>query len=271
MSNAFGFVSEVDLAKAVVDCSNCERREMLRRFYVHKNPNLSDLWNVTRDFFAGRQNRKKALKDGEWSVAKMRKRLIRETSKRSNGKSKPLQTHFHGKDGCSKDNLERRIHHHSGGETSRSKKPKLAMALSGNEKVPDESRLEDFVGNKERTHHVDRRNRDVPPAEAGHSVELAHVPSIATAPDENYVAENQDSSFENDNPLVAVSILDQFLMHNSSSFDTKRKEDNNRGLDKCELLSSKRKEDKQLDSTERKEPTACRTKANSTSLLDEFI
>lgn len=271
MSNAFGFVSEVDLAKAVVDCSNCERREMLRRFYVHKNPNLSDLWNVTRDFFAGRQNRKKAVKDGEWSVAKMRKRLIRETSKRSNGKSKPLQTHFHGKDGCSKDNLERRIHHHSGGETSRSKKPKLAVALSGNEKVPDESRLEDFVGNKERTHHVDRRNRDVPPAEAGHSVGLAHVPSIATAPDENYVAENQDSSFENDNPLVAVSILDQFLMHNSSSFDTKRKEDNNRGLDKCEPLSSKRKEDKQLDYTERKEPTECRTKANSTSLLDEFI
>ncbi|XP_066016491.1 DNA excision repair protein ERCC-6-like 2 isoform X3 [Pocillopora verrucosa] len=271
MSNAFGFVSEVDLAKAVVDCSNCERREMLRRFYVHKNPNLSDLWNVTRDFFAGRQNRKKAVKDGEWSVAKMRKRLIRETSKRSNGKSKPLQTHFHGKDGCSKDNLERRIHHHSGGETSRSKKPKLAVALSGNEKVPDESRLEDFVGNKERTHHVDRRNRDVPPAEAGHSVGLAHVPSIATAPDENYVAENQDSSFENDNPLVAVSILDQFLMHNSSSFDTKRKEDNNRGLDKCEPLSSKRKEDKQLDNTERKEPTECRTKANSTSLLDEFI
>nr|XP_058956968.1 DNA excision repair protein ERCC-6-like 2 isoform X2 [Pocillopora verrucosa] len=271
MSNAFGFVSEVDLAKAVVDCSNCERREMLRRFYVHKNPNLSDLWNVTRDFFAGRQNRKKAVKDGEWSVAKMRKRLIRETSKRSNGKSKPLQTHFHGKDGCSKDNLERRIHHHSGGETSRSKKPKLAVALSGNEKVPDESRLEDFVGNKERTHHVDRRNRDVPPAEAGHSVGLAHVPSIATAADENYVAENQDSSFENDNPLVAVSILDQFLMHNSSSFDTKRREDNNRGLDKCEPLSSKRKEDKQLDSTERKEPTECRTKANSTSLLDEFI
>ncbi|RMX48555.1 hypothetical protein pdam_00019404 [Pocillopora damicornis] len=271
MSNAFGFVSEVDLAKAVVDCSNCERREMLRRFYVHKNPNLSDLWDVTRDFFAGRQNRKKAVKDGEWSVAKMRKRLIRETSKRSNGKSKPLQTHFHGKDGCSKDNLERRIHHHSGGETSRSKKPKLAMALSGNEKVPDESRLEDFVGNKERTHHVDRRNRDVPPAGAGHSVGLAHVPSIATAPDENYVAENQDSSFENDNPLVAVSILDQFLMHNSSSFDTKRKEDNNRGLNKCEPLSSKRKEDKQLDNTERKEPTACRTKANSTSLLDEFI
>ena len=38
-----GFSSEIDFAKAVVDSSVNERQEMLKRFYVDKNPVLSGL------------------------------------------------------------------------------------------------------------------------------------------------------------------------------------------------------------------------------------
>ncbi|XP_022803262.1 DNA excision repair protein ERCC-6-like 2 isoform X2 [Stylophora pistillata] len=268
MLDLFGFTFEVDLAKAVMDCSEYERREMLRRFYVHKNPNLSG--DLTGDFFAESQSRKQTVKNGERSGAKTRERLVRKTSKRSHGKSKPWRVHLRGEYACSEDDLERsEIHNRSGGRTSLSSETKFAMALNRNIKVPDESCVKDFAMNNERTRSVDKRNRDMPTAETVYSLALANLPSTAIASNENSAAGSRDSRLEKDNSRFAVSILDEFLMHDSSSHETKRKEDSDRGLDKWELRISKRKDDKQLNNTELKEPNAW--EANSTSLLDEFI
>lgn len=109
----------------------------------------------------------------------------------------------------------------------------------------------------------------MPTAETVYSLALANLPSTAIVSNENSAAGSRDSRLEKDNSRFAVSILDEFLMHDSSSHETKRKEDSDRGLDKWELRISKRKEDKQLNNTELKEPNAW--EANSTSLLDEFI
>lgn len=43
MSDQLGYFSEVDFAKAVVESCGSDRREMMKRFYVNRNPDLSAL------------------------------------------------------------------------------------------------------------------------------------------------------------------------------------------------------------------------------------
>ena len=74
MSDQLGFSSEIDLAKAVVANSVTERWEMLKCFYVDKNPVLSGL-----SCFTAGSERSAVAADNERQDLKRAKRSLEQT------------------------------------------------------------------------------------------------------------------------------------------------------------------------------------------------
>lgn len=271
MSDALGFSSEVDLAKAVVDASENERREMLKRYYVGKNPVLSGLSSFAKTSSVEDLKEKHGEKR---SVENTRKEFSHGTSKKSKRnlqkrKSKLLQVKSNGSEACCEEKFQRRKIQRLGDDsTSRSKKPRATAALEGKQKESCDS---GSAMSQKKVNSVDRRNCGLAAAGTSHSTATNLMKqkdfkyaSTASKCDEDFVAETQSSSFEN---TSEVSILDEFLMSDNSRPGREIK-DSGRKMDKWKQCSSQ-KEGKELEKTEEKETS--KLKKTPTSVLDEFI
>lgn len=278
MSDLLGFTSEVDLAKALVDSSESDRREMLKRYYVHKNPVLSGLASFTGKSLVKNEKRKQAAEDGKRFFEGTRGDFDHEASKISKRnvekrKSKPLKEQLHGKTTSCEDNVERRgIHGRAGESKSQSKQLKCATkALRKKQNVREESCVRNVAVKEEGANYIDTRNSEMPIADGQIRLEQNDVQdrSTATTTNEEYMAELRGPRLENTSDF-SFSILDEFLMSGSTRRSAEIRE-GDRGLEKWTPRSLNIKKDKQLDKTEQKETTPCKSKKNTTSLLDEFI
>lgn len=277
MSDALGFSSEIDLAKAVVNGSESERREMLKRYYVEKNPVLSGLSSFSGTSSVVNLNEKQVVRDDKSSLERTRRDYSRETSKRSRRnlqkrKSKPKS---YGRDPCCEENLVGHEIKHLGGESnSRGKKRRCAAtALKGKHREQHKSFEDDPAIKEEKVSSGDKRNCGLAAVGTSHlhqtnQLEQKDVKSTSKASksNEDFVAETQGSSLENTSEF-SVSILDEFLRSDSSRRSAEI-EDSDRRVNKWKQRNSQ-KESKQLDKTKDKETV--KGKKNSTSVLDEFI
>lgn len=271
MSDALGFSSEIDLAKAVVNCSERERREMLKRYYVDKNPILSGLSSFTRTT-SGENLNEKQVGEEKTPLERNRKDYSYDTNKNSKGnlrkrKSKPESC---GKDPCFEENIKRHeIKHSAGKSSSRSKKPSCAVTVSkGNHRIQHESFGNDPAMNEEIVNSEDKGNCGLEVTRTKHlhqTNQLEQKDVKCTASKSDFVCETEAPSLENASELSS-SILDEFLISDYSRCSAEV-EDSDRRVNKSKRNSQK--ERKQLDKT--KEKKIIKRKKNYTSVLDEFI
>lgn len=261
MSDALGFSSEIDLAKVVVNCNERERREMLKRYYVNKNPILSGLSSFTRTTSGGNLNEKQVGKE-KTPLERKRKDYSYDTAK--NSKS--------GKDPCFEENIKRHeIKHSAGKSSSRSKKPSCAVTVSkGNHRIQHESFGNDPAMNEEIVNSEDKGNCGLEVTRTSHlhqtnQLEQKDVKCTSKASKSDFVSETEAPSLENASELSS-SILDEFLISDYSRCSAEV-EDSDRRVNKWKRNSQK--ERKQLEKT--KEKKIIKGKKNSTSVLDEFI
>ena len=273
MSDALGFGSEIELAKAVVNGNESERREMLKRYYVDKNPVLSGL----SSFSGSNLNENQVVGDEKTSLERKRRDYSYETAKKSKRnlpkrKSKPKS---YGGEPCCEENLERHQNKDLAGErNSRSKKTRCTVTnLNSKHRTQHVSFEDDPAMKEEKVNSEDKRNCGL--EEAGTSqlhqtnqLEQKDVKteSKASKCNEDFVAETQGSSLETTSEL-SVSILDEFLMSDSTKRSAEIKDSDTR-VNKWKQRDSQ-KESKQLVKTKQKE--AIQGKKNTTSVLDEFI
>lgn len=267
MSDALGFSSEIELAKAVVNGNESERREMLKRYYVDKNPVLSGL----SSFSGTNLNEKQVVGDEKTSLERKRRDYSYETAKKSKRnlpkrKSKPKS---YRRDSCREENKDL-----AGDRTFRSKKLRCTVTTLNSKHRAQHARFEDDpVMKEEKVNSEDERNCGLEEAGPSHlhqtnQVEQKDVKtkSKASKCNEDFVAETQGSSLETTSDL-SVSILDEFLMSDSTKRSTEFK-DNGTTVNKWKQRDSQ-KERKQLDETKGKE--TIQGKKNTKSVLDEFI
>ena len=267
MSDALGFSSEIELAKAVVSGNESERREMLKRYYVDKNPVLSGL----SSFSEANLNEKKVVGDEKTSLERKRRGNSYETAKKSKRslpkrKSKPKS---YGRDPCCEENLEKHENKELAGErTSRSKRTRrcTVTTLRSKHRAQHVSFEDDPAVKEEKVYSKDKRLEEAGTSHLHQTNQLEQkdvkTKSKASKCNEDFVAETQESSLETTSEL-SVSILDEFMMSDSTKRSTEIK-DSDTTVNKW-----KQKESKQLDKTKEKETT--QGKKNTTSVLDEFI
>lgn len=278
MSGVLGFSSEVDLAKAVIDASENERRDMLKRYFVGRNPVLSGLSSFTEPSSVEDQNEKHVGKGAKRSLESTRKDVGNGTPKRSKRnlqkrKSELSQVKSHGSNACEKDFDGQKSPRLVKKSTSRSKNLHVATTLKDKQRRPCEGFDSASVMNEVKVNSFNRRNCGI--VEAGPN----HLPrtnvmepkdvkckSTASKSDKDLAGETQSCYLENTSAFSG-SILDDFLMSDSSRAGTEMKS-NGRKVDKKKQYNSQ-KEGKQLDKEE--ETTTSKLKKNPTSLLDEFI
>lgn len=266
MSDALGFSSEIELAKAVVNGNESERREMLKRYYVDKNPVLSGL----SSFSGTNLNEKQVVGDEKTSLERKRRDYSYETAKKSKRnlpkRSKPKSYH---RDPCREE-----IKDLAGDRTFRSKKPRCTVTTLNSKHRAQHARFEDDpVMKEEKVNSEDKKNCGLEEAGPSHlhktnQVEQKDVKtkSKASKCNKDFVAETQGSSLETTSEL-SVSILDEFLMSDSTKRSTEVKDSDAR-VNKWKQRDSQ-KGSKQLDKTKEKE--TLQRKKNTTSVLDEFI
>ena len=277
MSDSLGFSSEIELAKAVVNGNESERREMLKRYYVGKNPSLSELSSFTETPSGDNPNEKQAVGDEKTASLERRRRdYSHETDKNSKRKlqKRKSKSKSYGRDPCFEENLERReIQDLAGENGSRSKKLHCAATASKDKhRVQHVSFEDDPTMNEEKVNSEDKRNcgLEVPGTRHLHQTNQLKQNDVkstskASKSNEDCVAETQVSSLENTSEL-SVSILDEFLLSDSSKRSAEIQDGDRRG-NKWKRRSEK--EVKRLDKTKEKETK--KGKKNSTSVLDEFI
>jgi len=280
MSDALGFSSEIDLAKVVVNGNESERLEMLKRYYVDKNPVLSSLSSFLDTPSGENLNEKKVVGDEKTSLVRKRRHCSYETAKRSkrNMPKRKSKTKSYGRHQCCEENPERReIKDLIGERNYRSKKPRCIATVTASEskhRVQRESFEDDYAMNEEKVNSEDKRNCSLEEAETSHLHQTNHWEqkdvetnkSKALKANEDCVAETQGSCLESTSEL-SVSILDEFLMRDPSRRSAEI-ENSDRRVNKWKQRNSQ-KEDKQLDKT--KEIQSIQGKKNPTSVLDEFI
>lgn len=267
MSDALGFSSEIELAKAVVNGNESERREMLKRYYVDKNPVLSGL----SSFSGTNLNEKQVVGNEKTSLERKRRDYSYETAKKSKRnlpkrKSKPKS---YRRDSCREENKDL-----AGDRTFRSKRPRCTVTTLNSKHRAQHARFEDDpVMKEEKVNSEDERNCGLEEAGPSHlhqtnQVEQKDVKtkSKTSKCNEDFVAETQGSSLETTSDL-SVSILDEFLMSDATKRSTEFK-DNGTTVNKWKQRDSQ-KERKQLDETKGKE--TIQGKKNTKSVLDEFI
>lgn len=274
MSDALGFSSEIDLAKAVVNGNESERWEMLKRYYVDKNPILSGLSSFTRTT-SGENVNEKQVGEGETSLERKRKDYNNDTAKNSkrNLRKRKSKPESYGRDPCFEENLERHEIKHFAGKSScsRGKKPYCAATVSkGSHRIQHESFGNDPAMNDERANSEDKGNCGLEVTRTRHlhqtnQLEQRDVKSTSKASKGEFVSETEASYLENASE-PSSSILDEFLINDYSKCSAEV-EDSDRRVNKWKRNSQK--ERKQLDKTKEKE--IIKGKKNSTSVLDEFI
>ena len=273
MSDALGFSSEIDLAKAVVNCNERERREMLKRYYVDKNPILSGLSSFTRTT-SGENLNEKQVGEEKTRLERNRKDYSYDTTKNSkrNLRKRKSKPESYGKDPCFEENVKRHeIKHSAGKSSSRRKKPCCAATVSkGNHRIQHESFGNDPAMNEEIVNSEDEGNcgLEVTRTRRLHQtnqLQQKDVKCTSKASKSDFVSETEAPSLENASELSS-SILDEFLVSDSSRCSAEV-EDSDRRVNKWKRNSQK--ERKQLEKT--KEKKIIKGKKNSTSVLDEFI
>ena len=278
MSDALGFSSEIDLARAVVNGNESERRKMLKRYYVDKNPVLSRLSSFADTPSSENLNEKQVVGDEKTSLGRKRRDYSYETAKKSkrNVPKRKSKTKSYGRDQCCEENLERHeIKELAGERNSRTKKPRCATtAMEGKHWVQRESFEDDSAMKEEKVKFEDNRNCGLEEAGANHLQQTNQLEqkedktrkSKASKANEDCVAETQGSCLESTSEL-SVSILDEFLMSDPARSSAEI-ENSDRRVNKWKQRNSQ-KEGKQLDKTKEKE--TIQGKKNPTSVLDEFI
>lgn len=273
MSDALGFSSEIDLAKAVVNCNESERREMLKRYYVDKNPILSGLSSFTRTT-SGENVNEKQVGEEKTSLERKRKDYSYDTAENSkrNLRKRKSKPDSYGKDSCFGENVKRReIKHFARKSSSRSKKPRCAATVSkGKHSIQHERFGNDPAVNEERVNSEDRGKCGLEVTRTRHlhqtnQLEQKDTKCTSKASKSDFVSETEASSLENASELSS-SILDEFLKSDYSRYSAEV-EDSDRRVNKWKRNSQK--ERKQLETT--KEKKIIKGKKNSTSVLDEFI
>lgn len=273
MSDALGFSWEIELAKAVVSGNECERREMLKRYYVDKNPVLSGL----SSFSGANLNEQQVVVDEKTSLEGKRRDYSYETAKKSKRnlpkrKSKPRS---YGREPCCEENLERHENKDLAGERNfRSKKTRCTVTnLNSKHKAQHVTFEDDPAMKKEKADSEDKRNCGLEKAGTSqlHQANRLEQKDVKTKSktskcNEDFVAETQGFSLESTSEL-SVSILDEFLMSDSTKRSTEIKDSDTRVTNWKQRDSQK--ESKQLDKTKEKE--TIQGKKNTTSVLDEFI
>ena len=282
MSDQLGFSSEIDLAKAVVAKSVAERWEMLKRFYVDKNPVLSGL----SCFTAGSErcavavdNERQDLKRAKRSLEQTRadeSHEVRKKSKRNLKKHRPKEK-LPGKDATYEANLERREIHrlddddlHCRNQSCslaafQEKEKKSTHLIEAKDPFNALNRIEDGVGDvNSRSCRTEAKDCQL---NQGHQLQAEDENCSSSACEWNreHAVEFQDSSVD-DNSVMSVSLLDEFFSTSSC-----------RGFGKSEKVVKTvkkvkscrdKKQNKQMDKTDKKDTIK---EKKPTSVLDEFI
>jgi len=277
MSDALGFSSEIDLAKAVVNGNESDRREMLKRYYVDKNPVLSGLSSFSDKPSGENMNEKQVVGNEKNSLERKRRDYSSETAKKSkrNMPKRKSKTKSYGRDQCCEQSFERHEMKDLVSErNSRSKKPRCrATALEGKHKVQRESFEDDSAMKEEKVNSEVKRNCGLEEAGTSHFHQTNQLEqndvktkSKTSKANEDSVAETQGCCLESTSEL-SVSIFDEFLLSDPSRRSAEI-ENSGRRVNKWKQRNSQ-KEGKQLDKTKEKE--TIQGKKNPTSVLDEFI
>ena len=286
MSDQLDFSSEIDLAKAVVANSVAERWEMLKRFYVDENPVLSGLSCFTtgseRCAVAADKERQ-FLKRAKRSLEQNRANESHEVQKKSkrNLKKHRTKVKLPLKDATCEGNLERREIHRLDDDDLHGRNQSIStVAFQEKQEANFEksthvietkdpfnalNRIEDGV------RHVNSRNCSTEAKDC----QLNHRHQLQ-AEDENcslsawewnreHAVEFQASSID-DNSVISVSILDEFLS-TSSCRGFGKSEKVHKTVKKVKSCRDK-KQNKQMDKTDKKNTIK---EKKPTSVLDEFI
>ena len=288
MSDQLGFSSEIDLAKAVVGNSvtGHERWEMLKRFYVDKNPVLSGLSCFTagpkRSAIAAeneRQDLKRAKRSLEQTQAD-ESHEVRKKSKR-NLKKHRTKVKLPGKDTTCEANLERREIHRLDGDDLHFRNQSISPAAYQEKQEANLKKSRHVIETKDPFNALNRMEdgvSDVNPRNCRTEAKDCQLNqrNQLQAEDENcsssawewnrgYAVEFQDSSAD-DNLVISVSLLDEFLS-NSSRRGFGKSEKVDKTAKKVKSCRDK-KENKQMDKTGKKDTIK---EKKPTSVLDEFI
>ena len=277
MSDALGFSSEIDFANAVVNGSESERREMLKRYYVDKNPVLSGLSSFSETPSGENLIENQVVGDEKTSLERKRRDYSYETAKKSKRSlpKRKSKAKLYGRDQCCEENLQRHENKDLAGERSSGcKKPRCtATALKSKHRAQHVSFEDDPAVKEEKVNSEDKRNCGLEEEGTRHlhhtnQLEQKDVKkSKVSKANEDFVAETQGSCLESTSEL-SVSILDEFLMPSDSTRRSAEIEDSDRIGNKWKQRNSQ-KEGKQMDKT--KERETLQGKKNTTSVLDEFI
>ena len=282
MSDQLSFSAEIDLAKAVVTNSVTERWEMLKRFYVDKNPVLSGLSCFTtgskRSVVAAdseRQDLKRAKRSLEQTRAD-ESHEVRKKSKR-NLKKHRTKEKLPGKDATSELNVEKReiyrlyddvlhVRNQSCSTAAFEEKERESANVIGNEGPFNTlNRMEDGVC------HINSRNCRTEAKDCRLNqrnqlqTEDENCSSSAWEWNREHAVEFQDSSVD-DNSVIFVSLLDEILSTSSfRGFGENVKVD--KTVKKVKSCRDK-KQNKQMNKIDMKDTIK---EKKPTSVLDEFI
>ena len=286
MSDQLGFSSEIGLAKAVVDSIVTERREMLKRFYVDKNPVLSGLSCFTagseRSAVAAdneRQDLKRAKRSLEQTPAEESPE-VREKSKK-NLKKQRTKVKLPRKDATCEANLEKReirrlddddLHGRNQTCSTAASQEKQEASLKKSTHVIETidpfnalNRIKDGVSDvNSRNCRTEAKDCQLNQRHQLQS-EDENCSSSAWEWNREHAVEFQASSVD-DNSVISVSLLDEFLSTSSCrGFGKSEKVD--KTVKKVKSCRDK-KQNKQMDKTDKNDTIK---EKKPTSVLDEFI
>lgn len=267
MSDQLGFFSEVDFAKAVVESCDSDRRKMLKRFYVNRNPDLSAL-----PCFKTKIEMTEVASDNEGHDFKRARRSVQklrttESNKMPKNSEKTLRkrrakTEVLRKAVPSKANHERHEIQRLDIDSSFGRKVHLASASSKGKKERDLKKRTCAVGE---TQAFKNKNME---SVINLNVKKCRTDSKARLVIETNKQQEEDeecSSIDNADSITSVSILDEFLATDSCKGVVKSEKVHKIEREKdCNTV----KQDNQKQMAVNKETVK---NWKSTSVLDEFI
>ena len=291
MSEQLGFSSEIDLARAVVTSSGTERQEMLKRFYLNKNPEFSSLSCFTAHEEKSRfENVRQDLKRGKRPLERTRVNESLETSKKSkrNVSIGRTKVKLLGKDTIPEKNrethdIQRQNDDYSFGRKLRCSatvfEEKQGANLKTNAHVVELKGPFNYLAKKEEDVTSVNTGNGTSKAKDGHLSKRSHLQqedrkcsstsSAASGLNRENTAEIQDSSLNNTSAF-SVSILDEFLSRSSCRGGT-NSENVRKNVNKVNSCADEKEEKKgkELDKTTDHKKTVKEKKC--TSVLDDFI
>ena len=286
MSDKFGFSSQIDFAKAVVRSNDTERWEMLKRYYVTRNPVLSGLSNFSAcEVKSEGRKESESLKRAQRSLKRTQENRSHEISK--NAKRKPQNSR--AKKGILGKNM---VREKTRDRLENQEQEILDSPPRNTAKSSTVSEVSYTVKLKKSAGLIESRDIFKGPAQNGEqSVNSTSAGNCGSKLEEHGFnqtnqlpqehrkcnskesqsnadteANIQESSFASAS-CASVSILDVFLSNGSDVGERKHTSANNRV---CQVKScSDKKQDSYFDKRNDKE--AFKLKKKPTSILDDFI